>query len=499
MSGTPATSISLHDSLAWRALTESAQRLPGRAPTAFPPLRLSHGNLTLDLTYQCVAGRPLDQLVALAQTSRLRTWIDALFRADSPWGPGQPAAHCALRALPDRHPSAPAEVARRAQLYTLARRLRAGEWHGCTGATVTDLIYLGIGGSFNGSRMLVDALPKQPGAVRVHMVCASTPAALLDLLATLRPESTAVVIASKSFTTSETLRCATLVTNWLGALPASRQQIFAHHVLGISAHPERMAALGVPAAGQLVLDAAVCGRFSACSAMAFPAVVSAGPAAFDDLLAGAAAMDEHFRHAPWRQNLPVLAGLMDVWNRSFLHRACRAVLTYDERLASLAPWLEQLEMESCGKSVARDGRPLAGIGTAPLTWAGSGTDAAHSLFQFLRHGTHALACEMVLARTPASHDDPACADQLRAAHRSALEGCQAAVTELACPTTPDGQRLTGAPVALLELAQVDARTLGALVSFCEHRVLVKAAVWNINPFDQPAVDAAKAWHAARPA
>lgn len=292
-----------------------------------------------------------------------------------------------------------------------------------------------------------------------------------------------LVIASKTFTTAETLLNARSVLDWM------REQGVTDplgQVVALTASPEQAVEWGIDETRILPFSETVGGRYSLWSSISFSVALALGYEAFADLLAGAAAMDEHFQNTPWDRNIPVLAAFADQYYTQVRGCATRAVFAYDERLSLLPDYLQQLEMESNGKSVTLDGTPLE-LQSSPIVWGGVGTDAQHAVFQLLHQGTHLVPVEFLAVIEPGDSLDPA-------HHNGLLLNCFAQGAALMAGKKSDdsdrnypGDR----PSVTLLLEDLEARSLGALLAFYEHRTFVNAALLNINPFDQFGVELGK--------
>jgi glucose-6-phosphate isomerase len=308
-------------------------------------------------------------------------------------------------------------------------------------------------------------------------------AALEEAVAGFDPQTTLLVIASKTFTTSETMLNARSALEWLAeggvADPYGR-------VIALTAAPEKAIDFGVDETRVLPFGESVGGRYSLWSAIGFPAALALGWEAFEQLLEGAAAMDRHFRFAPVEKNAPILAAFVDRYYANLRGAETRAVFAYDERLRLLPSYLQQLEMESNGKSVTLDGTPV-GRTTAPITWGGVGTDAQHAVFQLLHQGTHLVPTEFVAVIEPGhSYDEEH--------HRQLLINCfaQGAALMAGKPSDDPHRSYPGdRPSTTILLDRVDPGTLGALIAFYEHRTFANAALLGINPFDQFGVELGK--------
>jgi glucose-6-phosphate isomerase len=435
--------------------------------------------LHLDLSRLALPLPVLDQLLAACTAADLPGWRAQLLNGEivNP-SEARAATHSAERGVGSAADVAAARAAA-TDTAAIAEQLRRDN--------VTDIILIGIGGSALGPALLIDALGRDGDGPAVHVVSNIDGEALHRTLAAVRPETTRLVVISKTFTTAETLTNAATARDVLG--PAA-------HAIAITARPDRALAWGARAV--LPFAETVGGRYSLWSAVGLPLAIRCGPAALDQLRAGAATMDAHFRDAPLAHNLPVLAGLADVWAAHGQGQQTRGVFCYDERLRLLPAYLQQLEMESNGKGVTRDGSALAGA-SAAITWGGTGTDAQHAVFQLIHQGTNVGPVEFVAVLAPA-HGLPA------THHRQLLANCFAQGAALLKGRTFEQARaLSGGDEALaraktfsgnrpsstLLLDRLDAFTLGALIAFYEHRVFTAAVLLGINPFDQWGVELGK--------
>lgn len=348
---------------------------------------------------------------------------------------------------------------------------------------IRHLLHIGIGGSALGPDLLIDALGRHSDRYDVAVVSNVDGAALDEVFGKFSPEHTLVAIASKTFTTTETLLNANSALLWLEEAgvtdPLGR-------FIALTAKPERAIEWGVDETRILPFNESVGGRYSLWSSIGFPAALALGWDAFADLLEGAAEMDRHFRLADGADNICLLAAFADQIYTNRLGCQTRAVFAYDERLRLLPDYLQQLEMESNGKSVTLDGQPV-GRASAPITWGGVGTDAQHAVFQLLHQGTHLTPVEFVVAREPDHLLDDA-------HHETLVANCIAQGAALMTGRkSEDGARNYPGdrPSATILLDQVTPRSLGALIAFYEHRVFANAVLLGINPFDQFGVELGK--------
>jgi glucose-6-phosphate isomerase len=348
---------------------------------------------------------------------------------------------------------------------------------------VKHLIHIGIGGSALGPALAVDALGRDLSLVDVHVVSNIDGVALEDAFAACDPATTLVAVASKTFTTIETMTNAQSALKWLGDNgvddPSGR-------VIALTASPEKAVEWGVDETRILPFSESVGGRYSIWSSIGFPVAIAVGWEDFEAMLAGAAAMDAHFRDTDGAANLPLRAAFADLLYARIKGAETRAVFAYDERLRLLPDYLQQLEMESNGKSVTAGGAPVEGP-TAPITWGGVGTDAQHAVFQLLHQGTHLVPIEFVASIAPGDMLDPA-------HHRILLMNCfaQGAALMAGKASGDPARNYPGnRPSATILADDFDAATLGALFAFHEHRTFANAVLMGINPFDQFGVELGK--------
>jgi glucose-6-phosphate isomerase len=348
---------------------------------------------------------------------------------------------------------------------------------------VKSLIHIGIGGSALGPALAIDALAREGAKVAVHVVSNIDGCALEAAMKQCDPATTLVAVASKTFTTTETMTNANSALDWLRengvADPYGR-------VIALTAAPEKAVEWGVDETRILPFSESVGGRYSLWSSIGFPVALALGNEAFAQFLAGAKAIDEHFRDAPIGENVVARAAFADLFYTQARGCQTRAVFAYDERLALLPDYLQQLEMESNGKRVLADGSPL-GRPSAPITWGGVGTDAQHAVFQLLHQGTHLIPVDFLAVKVPGHDLDPA-------HHKILLSNCFAQGAALmAGQESDDGARAYpgNRPSATMLCDDLNPATLGALIAFHEHRVFVSAMLLGINPFDQFGVELGK--------
>lgn len=384
-----------------------------------------------------------------------------------------------------------------------AQRIRSGGILGATGRTFTDVVNIGIGGSDLGPAMVTAALRPYHDGPRVHFVSNVDGAHIADTTRDLDPETTLVIVASKTFTTIETMTNAATARAWIAG--ALGEAAVGDHFAAVSTALDKVAAFGIDAARVFGFWDWVGGRYSVWSAIGLPVMLAIGPEHFGRFLAGAHAMDEHFRTAPLEDNIPVQLGLLGVWYRDVLGFSARAVLPYDQRLARLPAYLQQLDMESNGKSVTLSGQPVT-RDTGPLVWGEPGTNGQHAFYQLLHQGTTVIPCEFIVAAeghepTLARHhamlkanclaqSEALMTGRTRAAVEARLraEGkSEADIARLAPHKVFPGNR----PSTTIAYERLTPFALGRLIALYEHRVFVEGTIWGINSFDQWGVELGK--------
>jgi len=493
-----------------RLLRSSALRdLFVQDPSRARSLALDWGEWRVDFSKERITPAALAALLAHADAIGVARWRAALFAGERiNLSENRPVLHTALRQQDDRPVFAGGEdvipAVRDAQrrMRAIAGSIRSGDRKGATGVPIRAVVNIGIGGSDLGPRLVVEALadPARPGP-HVAFVSNVDPEHLSRALAGLAPESTLFVVTSKTFTTQETIANAKAAREWLRAALPSGTDLAAHFV-GVSANVDAAKAFGV--ADVLPMWDWVGGRYSLWSAVGLAIAIAHGYDAFASLLAGAAEMDAHFRDAPAARNLPLVLGLVGWWNAAWLGCPQRVVVPYAHALGRLPAFLQQLSLESNGKSVTRDGEPLRGPG-APALWGETGTDGQHAFFQWLHQGTHPVPVEFVVpvrARHPLANQQTLLVANALAQAQALLVGrskasieaelagkgldgdaLRAAVAARACP----GDR----PSTTILVPTLDARNLGALLALWEHRTFVEGLLANVNSFDQWGVELGK--------
>ena len=462
-------------------LDAHAQRLAGTTiaglvesdPARARDFALRLGPLYASFARQRYDREALDALFAIAGHADLPAAMRRQFDGET-INPteGRAVLHSALRG-----DNSTAPVAREARAQAVAAQARMRELiAGLEASEVTDIVSIGIGGSDLGPRLVVDALALQDARFRLHFISNVDGNAARRVLAGLDPKRSAAIVISKTFGTQETLLNGGIVRDWLG----DDTRLYA-----VSTNAQRVADFGIPPERTLPMWDWVGGRYSLWSAVGFPIALAIGMDRFLQLLDGAAAMDAHAASAPLRQNLAVWHALTAVWNRNALHAATQAVLPYDERLKLLPNYLQQLVMESLGKSVHVDGSAVDDD-TVPVWWGGAGTDTQHSFFQALHQGTQVVPADFIGVLR---------ADHPYAANHAALLANLLAQTEALAngqaSDDPHRAYAGGRPSTLILLDALTPQSLGALIALYEHSVYLQSVAWGINAFDQFGVELGK--------
>lgn len=480
-------------------------------PRRFDRFSLEVGPLFLDYSRNRLTNRTLSLLLDLARDADLEGWIDRLFAGEAVnHTEKRPALHIALRnrsncpILVDGIDVMPAVNAVLERMRTFSGAVRDGSWTGFSGASIRDVVAIGIGGSSLGPRLAVEALaPYAKGGPRIHFVANVDGAEISSVLDGLDPGRTLFVVTSKTFTTAETLVNARTARAWYLEKGGDSAALDRHFV-AVSSNAAKVAEFGLDPDKSFAMWDWVGGRYSLWSAVGLPIAIAIGFDRFVELLEGAHEMDEHFRSAALDANMPVLLGLIGTWYGSFFGAPSHAVLPYDRRLAQLPAFLQQLDMESNGKRVMRDGEAVD-YPTGPIVWGGVGTDGQHAFFQLLHQGTRLVPADFIAAIEP-DHGLPE-------HHRMLLANCLAqgealmrgrtlveVNAELAAAGLDPAEQARLAPHMVcpgnqpsntILMRRLDPRSLGALLALYEHKVFVQSVLWRINPFDQFGVELGK--------
>jgi len=496
----------------WRAVSAHASLLKqthlrdlfAQDPTRSERFTLDACGLHADYSKQRITGETVALLVKLAEACGLRQRIDAMFSGAKINSTEHRAVlHVALRAprdeqihvdgravVPDVH-----EVL--ARMATFCRQIRSGDWKGHTGRPIRAIVNIGIGGSDLGPVMAYEALRHfTDRGLTFRFVSNVDGTDFIEATRDLDPAETLFVISSKTFTTQETIVNARSARDWLLA-KLSDPAAVARHCVAVSTNAAEVSAFGIDTANMFGFWDWVGGRYSMDSAIGLSTMLAIGPELFHEMLAGFHLVDNHFRTAPFEQNLPVLHGLLAVWNTTFLGGHTIAILPYEQYLKRFPAYLQQLTMESNGKRVALDGRIIDDYETSPIFWGEPGTNGQHSFYQLIHQGTRMIPCDFLgFARS---------ANPIGRHHDLLMSNVFAQAEALAFGKTADEVRAEGVPEALVPhktfpgnrpsttilAEELTPRLLGSLVALYEQSVFTQGCIWDVNPFDQWGVELGK--------
>ena len=511
--------IPVHQTPAWQALQGLAQAgLPSLRELLSDPdrnasLHAQACGIRMDFSHQRVNTKVMQALQALATATHVDAQLKAMVQGECINTTEQRSVlHMALRG--SHRPDPPWGAAISAQVATqlnkvcaFAQQMRSGACVGFSGQAITDVVNIGIGGSDLGPRMASMALQTPANtAVRVHFVSNVDAWSLQHTLQTLQPATTAFVVQSKTFTTQETMTIAASARRWLSDGGCSTP-LMSRHLMAVTARPDLALAQGFNAAHIFELWDWVGGRYSIWSAIGLPVAIAVGDTVFRELLEGAFDMDAHVQSSTPDSNLPLLMALLGIWNRNFLRAESLHIAPYASCLGLLVPYLQQMDMESNGKSTHIDGSAVQ-VGTSPLLWGGLGIDGQHAYFQMIHQGTHMVPTDFIVV-TAEKSDLPLAAEH----HRVVLLNMQAQAQALAMGRTvqetqtllqdsgmseseaaelaPHRSYAGNRPCTTLWLEAITPRSLGSLMAMYEHKVFYQAAIWGIHAYDQWGVELGK--------
>ena len=502
----------------WQALsrhhadmaTTHLRDLFAQEPDRFARLSLRLDDILLDYSKNRVTDETLRLLFGLAREARLEDWRGRLFAGDRINSTeGRAVLHVALRnranrpIVVDGHDVMPGVNAVLAHMRAFSESVRSGAWTGQTGQRITDVVNIGIGGSDLGPVMVCEALrPYQSPTLRLHFVSNVDGTHMAEVLKRVVPETTLFIVASKTFTTQETIANARTARGWLvGALG---EAAVARHFVALSTNAPAVAAFGIDTANMFEFWDWVGGRYSLWSAIGLSIAIAIGMDRFEELLDGAFRMDEHFRTAPLEQNMPVVLALLGLWYNNFFDAQSYAILPYDQYLSRFAAYFQQGDMESNGKSVTRGGTRVD-YQTGPVLFGEPGTNGQHAFYQLIHQGTKLIPCDFLAAAR--SHNPVGehhtmllsnffaqtealmrgkTADEVRAElERAGLSAAD--IAEQLPHRVFEGNR----PTNSILYQTLDPRTLGSLIALYEHKIFVQGIVWDINSYDQWGVELGK--------
>jgi glucose-6-phosphate isomerase len=507
------------NSLAWGALEKHAAalgavRIPHlfhNNPQRFEQFSLEAAGLLLDYSKNLLTTETVQLLMNLARERGLSAWIEKMFCGEKINGTEQRAVlHTALRTPPEvpvllgGQDVMPAVAGVLERMRIFSEQVRGGQWRGFGGDRITDIVTIGIGGSNLGPAMVTEALtPYGDPGMRLHFLSNVDGTHSVEILKNLRPATTLFIITSKTFTTMETMANAHTARAWFLEAAGNAEHI-ARHFVAVSTNAEAVQAFGIRPEVMFEFWDWVGGRYSVWSAVGLPVILATGMSRFEEFLAGAHAMDRHFRTAPLERNMPVLLGLIGILYTNFFGWRSYAVLPYDQYLRRLPAYLQQLDMESNGKHVHRDGSE-AEHATGPVVWGEPGTDGQHSFYQLLHHGTGIVPADFL---APVNTHNPV-GDHHRLLLANFFAQPEALMNGKSLTQVKQELRARGLPDSVIEAQaphrvfagnrpsnaimfnRLDPATLGALIALYEHKVFVQGSIWDINSFDQWGVELGK--------
>lgn len=443
--------------------------------------RISCKNVILDYSQQCIDEKALSLLFQLADECRLGKKIRDLINGyPVNRNEKKPALHTALRSEGDEeifvnnHNIIPDILEARQSMRYISTQIREGEWRGSTGKAMTDIVNIGIGGSLLGPQFCISALTEfTTDKLRFHFIAGIDPNEFKRVVTKLDPETTLFIVASKSFATKETLYNMNKAIKWLGQTAQLNK-----HIIAVTANTGKTKEFGIN--NVIPMWEWVGGRYSACSSINLITCIAIGFENFSAILSGANAMDKHFTEADFDQNLPVLLALLGIWNNNFLKIHNLLVLTYSQDLQQFVPYLQQLDMESNGKSIDMNGQPV-NYATGPIVWGGLANLGQHSYFQLLCEGTHKIAADLISFNM--LHDD--IINQMCDAHQKILS-THNEVNNQAYVYQP-----VKTPTNHISLIGCTPKSIGSIMALYEHKIFTQSVIWNINAFDQPGVELSK--------
>jgi len=510
---------SLTRSPAWKALKAHHKQMANvhmrdlfaQDAQRFDKFNLRLNDLLLDYSKNIVTDDTMKLLFDLARQAEIGTWRERLFVGDKiNFTENRAVLHTALR----NRSNQPIKIAGRdvmpgvnkvlAHMRDFSERVQSGKWRGYTNLPITDIVNIGIGGSDLGPVMVTEALkPYAAPNLKAHFVSNIDGTHLAETLKSLKPETTLFIVASKTFTTQETLTNARSAREWF-LTAAQDERNIAKHFVAVSTNTQAVKAFGIDPANMFEFWDWVGGRYSLWSAIGLSIAITLGMDHFEALLGGAHAMDEHFRSAPLEKNLPVVMALLGVWYGDFFDAQSHAVLPYDQYLHRFPAYLQQLDMESNGKRVRRD-KKIVDYHTGPVLWGEPGTNGQHSFYQLIHHGTKIIPADFL---APAQSQNPLGEHHaiLLSNYFAQAEALMTGKTEADVRAELDAAGITGRkqdqlaphkvfpgnrPSNSLMFKKLDPATLGALIALYEHKIFVQGVIWNINSFDQWGVELGK--------
>ncbi len=477
----------------------------------FRRFSLQLGSLLVDYSKNIITDESMHLLLQLAEERRLAEWIERMFRGEKiNRTEGRAVLHTALRNRSDRpvyvdgHDVMPDVRRVLQQMRVFTDKVRQGAWLGSTGKRITDIVNIGIGGSDLGPVMVTEALkPYAQDGLRVHFVSNVDGTHMVETLKGLHRETTLFVIVSKTFTTQETITNARTARDWFLTRGGTREAV-ARHFVAVSTNARAVASFGIDTNNMFEFWDWVGGRYSLWSSVGLSIALYIGMDRFEELLAGAYAMDEHFRSAPFAENIPVILALLGVWYNNFMHADSHAILPYDQYMHRFPAYFQQGDMESNGKRVTRDGEPVD-YSTGPIIWGEPGTNGQHAFYQLIHQGTKLVPCDFlapVETQNPVGEHHQMLLSNFFAQTEALMRG----KTEEEVRSELQAQGMSEADIDMLlphkvfpgnrpsnsiMFNKLTPHTLGMLIAMYEHKIFVQSVIWDVNAFDQWGVELGK--------
>jgi glucose-6-phosphate isomerase len=510
---------SLTHSKAWQALSEHYQKasalqmreLFAQDPKRFEKFSLRFNDILLDFSKNRITDESLRLLFDLARQAKVEEWRDRMFRGDKiNITENRAVLHIALRnrsnrpIIVDGEDVMPGVNAVLAHMRQFSDAIRSGSWKGYSGKPITDVVNIGIGGSDLGPVMVTEALkPYSKPGLRVHFVSNVDGTDIAEKLKIMKPETSLFIIASKTFTTQETLINAQSAKDWFLAT-AKDPAAVAKHFVALSTNEKEVTKFGIDKANMFEFWDWVGGRYSLWSAIGLSIAVDIGMDNFEQLLAGAFALDEHFRTTPLEKNLPVILGVLGVWYNNFFGAQTEAILPYDQYLHRFPAYFQQGDMESNGKSVNRESH-FVDYSTGPVIWGEPGTNGQHAFYQLIHQGTKLIPCDFIApveTHNPIGEHHPILLSNFFAQTEALMKGKteaevraeltkQGTTGEAQDKLVPHKTFKGNRPTNSILVQKFTPQTLGSLIALYEHKIFVQGIIWNINSFDQWGVELGK--------
>ena len=506
-------------SQAWQRLQQHAEAMKqvhmrdlfANDEQRFDRFSLQLGSLLVDYSKNIITDESMHLLLQLAEERRLGEWIERMFRGEKiNRTEGRAVLHTALRNSSDRpvyvdgHDVMPDVRRVLQQMRVFTDKVRQGAWLGSTGKRITDIVNIGIGGSDLGPVMVTEALkPYAQEGLRVHFVSNVDGTHMVETLKGLHRETTLFVIVSKTFTTQETITNAKTARDWFLTRGGTREAV-ARHFVAVSTNARAVASFGIDTNNMFEFWDWVGGRYSLWSSVGLSIALYIGMDHFEELLAGAYAMDEHFRSAPFAENIPVILALLGIWYNNFMHADSHAILPYDQYMHRFPAYFQQGDMESNGKRVTRDGEPVD-YSTGPIIWGEPGTNGQHAFYQLIHQGTKLVPCDFlapVETQNPVGEHHQMLLSNFFAQTEALMRG----KTEEEVRSELQAQGMSETDIDMLlphkvfpgnrpsnsiMFHKLTPHTLGMLIAMYEHKIFVQSVIWGVNAFDQWGVELGK--------